>query len=108
MSSQPTKKRNRKSEGMSDELNSDSCEKGEKDGPQIPECMCKECANTLDQIKDFHTHLSKMYAQMNHQNQSIQSQSQTLSKVFKELIPLLKGIDAKIKQTNGLLMKMDQ
>ena len=74
----------------------------------IPKCKCEECATTLNQIKDFNTHLSKMYSQMNYHNQSIQSQNDTLSKVFKELIPLLKGIDAKMKQTNAMLLKLSQ
>lgn len=91
------------SDDRSDSANSDDEKKGD-----VPECMCKDCSKTLDQIQDFHTHLSKMYAQMNYSNQAIKSQSLTLSKIFKELIPLLKGIDAKMKQTNALLTKMNQ
>jgi len=74
----------------------------------IPKCKCQECAETLDQIKDFNTHLSKMYSQMNYQNQSIESQNETLSKIFKELIPLLKGIDSKMKQSNVMLTKLTE
>lgn len=73
-----------------------------------PECGCSECSKTLDQIKDFNSHLTKMYSNLNCFNQSIQSQNETLSKIFKELIPMLKGIDARLKQNHAMLTKMTQ
>jgi len=75
---------------------------------KLPECMCKECAERLNQIKDVHTHFSKMYANINSFNDSIKNQNETLSKIFKEMIPLLKSIDARLKQNHTMLEKMSQ
>lgn len=75
---------------------------------KLPECKCKECAERLSQIKDVHLHFSKMYASINSFNDSIQNQNETLSKIFKEMIPLLKSIDARLKQNHTILEKMSQ
>ena len=73
---------------------------------QIPECACKECAIKLGQMKDISTHLSKMYTTINNCNQTTQNQNESLSRMYKELIPLLKSIDAKLKQNYTLLEKL--
>ena len=80
----------------------------EQSGENVPECECQECSKTLNQIKDFNSHLTKMYSNLNCFNQSIQSQNETLSNIFKELIPMLKGIDARLKQNHAMLSKMSQ
>jgi uncharacterized protein YdcH (DUF465 family) len=89
---------------MSDDENNNNREVETK----IPECICKECAERLSQIKDVNTHFTKMYASINSFNESIQTQNETLTKIFKEMIPLLKNIDARLKQNHTILEKLSQ
>ena len=66
-------------------------------------CKCGECSER----NDINDHLTNVYSQLNAQNRLIQEQSQTLTLIFKEVIPLLKSVSEKTQQSNSLLRKLE-
>lgn len=78
------------------------------DEKSVPDCTCKECARVLTEIKDFNSHLSKMYSNLNGFSRSIDAQNEALSRIFKDLIPLLKANDSMLKQNQAMLTKLTE
>lgn len=58
-------------------------------------CNCSGCLNTPTYLNE---QLTNIYAQLNAQNKLIQEQSNIQTVILKELIPLLKEIDAKLSK----------
>ena len=86
------------------QINNSSDDVSEKSIKSI-KCKCGECKDF--NLKDIDDHLTNMYSQLNEQSMLIQNQNQTITTILKELIPLLKDLDAKTQQTNGLLQKIE-
>lgn len=68
-------------------------------------CNCTGCVDLNP--KEMSNHLSNMYSKLDEYAKLIDDQQQTLTLIFKELIPLIKNVCDKQQQTMSMLTKIE-